>query len=388
MCNAFTSILMKDGRVLWEPAEDSHSALMNVKSVRDGVNESFRGRNFLKMESLPPYWQGRTPGERPSLTARDALAQYFGDEFKVIVDDESVHWYSPRHEESVRAATMQWRDKVVVDRIDKKILDESYEPPFMLEDTDVDRGALELAAKEFYYHYRMYGFEVGSSERVQMVQDNDYGIQRAMAEYLGDTLSRLMMSVVSPYDSTLENSYGSFSASGVNPFNVVVPSNFRSSGRNQYMAQGRKVSGNSWWSTPANYSFGADMAVDDVDSIETTVTPRVRMGHAMATLWLATFLKPIEMSKPRGSGSKQISFAADRGGDLAYAARAVRTIGEQGFIVEGMSLGGEVYLTNGKDTRVYSCRELEENVRADMRIRERSSGYSEYDLKVDELKWS
>ena len=404
MCNAFTSLLMRDGRVLWEPAEDSHSALMGMASVRDGVIDGFRARNFLKMESLPPYWDSKVSSERSDLTARDALSQYFGDEFKVTVDDESVHWYSPRHEDAVREATFQWRDKVVVDRIDRKILDPDLEPPFALEYPDIDSARLELATKEFYYHYRMFGFDAGGMERLQLYQDNDYGMQRAMSEYIGDTLSKLIMMI--PGGAPVnENGYGSFSASGwpgpiavlptmnVAGKRIVIPSNFRSPGRNAYMAQGRSAHSANWWGDMYLDCKMLHVDMEDTDGCgdhgDHTYTKRLQMGRAMSILWLSSFLKPIGMSNTPGTGSKQTLFGSvDRNGDLVHAANAVRAIGDQGYIVEGMSVGGDVYLANGENKRVYRCRDTEENVRADMRIRERSNEYSMGGISIDNLKWS
>jgi len=179
---------------------------------------------------------------------------------------------------------------------------------------------------------------------------------------------------------------------------LVIPSNYRSPSRNQYMQTGRAIHNPGWWSNsgPGSLNMGIDMSAVDDRSLrcgdtehEQVTTKRLQMGRAMSILWLSSFLKPTMDAKQPGTGSKQISFAhVDRGGDLAYAASAVRAIGDQGYIVEGMNRNGEVYLANGKNTRVLSCKELEENVRSDIRIRERSNGYSMDGMCVDELQWS
>jgi hypothetical protein len=123
-----------------------------------------------------------------------------------------------------------------------------------------------------------------------------------------------------------------------------------------------------------------------------------QMGRSIALLWLITFLKPqTQLSEQPGSGrdNRLLGDVDTAQYDLVHAASAVRSIADQGFIIEGLSLDGGLYLTNGQSSRQLACRDIEESVRGDMSRRDRDwsgdrfddRGYSMNGMTIDELKW-
>ena len=108
MCNAFSCIVTKTGKVVWKFGVDSHDELLKIAKIEDNSRDP-KMITFCRVEISP---------EENALGYRDYLNPEAKYKFKVDMDFTPL-WWEDRHEKAAWLAFQKWKkqlDKILVQK--------------------------------------------------------------------------------------------------------------------------------------------------------------------------------------------------------------------------------------------------------------------------------
>ena len=129
MCNAFSCLVTRNGKVYWKTGVDGHDTLLSTftkkdEQLRDDQSENIE-RDFARIEISPDNGNYLKP-----------------DGWTFKVDGDTPHWLGDSHERKCWQALEKWKKKVYSQINMKEALDPVH--PFRIEPPTITEKHLEL----------------------------------------------------------------------------------------------------------------------------------------------------------------------------------------------------------------------------------------------------
>jgi len=115
MCNAFSCLISREGKVTWKMGIDGHSELVNIAGLSDNTADKSK-LDFARVEITPKGSPGnpdKVPGDYRRTEDNIPRTAAEPGEWTLTIDEQAKPtWWCPTHEAKCRRAHQQWLEQL------------------------------------------------------------------------------------------------------------------------------------------------------------------------------------------------------------------------------------------------------------------------------------